>query len=422
MMGDTFGTQDDSSVPKHRIPAQRTGSHLVAPITLGQPHWRSRYHRFARAVNAGALGTSPVLYLLWRDVLAQPLIVAAICTAALVVVGHVALRARLHHLRRHGRAMSTILAVGSADEVGALIVRTRCRPGLGWRIDAACTPTGTGPAGAPGVAGVPVIGDLDTVAALALNGRFDAVSVAPAPGWTAVRLQHLAWDLDCTRTALLADRRLAPLAGPRVDITAIAGLPLVRLDHPSLRGVPRVVKGTADRLGALVALVLIAPILLGCAIAVRRDGGPALHRRTRMGRGGREFTLLTFRTTDGTGDATRVGRFLHRHCLDELPQLLNVLGGSMALVGPRPSVPVEPGEGGPSAHRRLLVKPGITGLWHVGEPSSDGATSGLDLRYVAEWTPVLDARILVRTVRAALSSAGTNRTAPDVNRLDAGSP
>ena len=410
MMGDAFGTQDDPSVPEQRIFEQRPSSDLVAPITLGQPHWRTSYVRAARAVNAGALGASPVIYLLWRDVVSQPLAASVVCAVALALVGHVALRARLHDLRRHGRAMSTILAVGDVDDVGALIARTRCRPGLGWRIDAACTPTGTGPAGAPGVAGVPVLGDLDTVAALALNGRFDAVSVAPAPGWTAVRLQQLAWDLDCTRTALLADRRLLPLTGPRMEITAVDGLPLVRLDHPSLRGVPRVVKGTADRLGALLALVLIAPLLIGCMIAVRRDGGPALHRRTRMGRGGREFTLLTFRTTDGTGHATHVGRFLHRHCLDELPQLLNVLGGSMALVGPRPSVPVEPGDGGPSAHRRLLVKPGITGLWHVGEPSLDGATSGLDLRYVAEWTPTLDARILIKTVRAALSSAGTHRS------------
>jgi lipopolysaccharide/colanic/teichoic acid biosynthesis glycosyltransferase len=393
----------------HRIPAQRTGSDLVAPITLGQPRWRSSYLRATRAVNAGALGASPVIYLLWRDMVSQPLVAGVVCAVALALVGHVGLRARLHHLRRHGRAMSTILAVGNVDDVGALIARTRCHPGLGWRIDAACTPTGTGPAGAPGVAGVPVIGDLDTVAALALNGQFDAVSVAPAPGWTAVRLQQLASDLDCTRTALLADRRLAPLAGPRMDISPIARLPLVRLDHPSLRGVPRVVKGTIDRIGALLALVLIAPILLGCAIAVRRDGGPALHRRTRTGRGGREFTLLTFRTTDATGNATRVGRFLHRHCLDELPQLLHVLGGSMALVGPRPSVPVEPGEEGPSAHRRLLVKPGLTGLWQEDAPAADEAASGPDLRYVADWTPALDARILIKTVRAALSSAGTRR-------------
>jgi lipopolysaccharide/colanic/teichoic acid biosynthesis glycosyltransferase len=97
---------------------------------------------------------------------------------------------------------------------------------------------------------------------------------------------------------------------------------------------------------------------------------------------------------------------LRRHCVDELPQLFNVLGGSMALVGPRPSVPIEPADGGPAAYRRLLVKPGITGLWPVGAPAEDDAAAGPDVRYVAEWTPALDARILIWSVRAALSTSG----------------
>jgi lipopolysaccharide/colanic/teichoic acid biosynthesis glycosyltransferase len=409
MVGDGHGTQGETPAPgPARIPAQRTGAELVAPITLGRPGWRRRYAHLTHAIDAGALACAPGLYLLWHETVALPLVAVALSVVALAVCGRAALHTWVHHLRRHGRAMSTVLAVGTADGVAALVARTVGAPRLGWRIDGACTPTGTGVDGAVGIAGVPVVGDLDGVASLALAGHVDAVAVGPAPGWTAVRLQQLAWDLDCSRTALLVDPRLVQLVGPRMRVTGVPGLPLLRLDHPTLTRFPRLVKGATDRLGALLALFLVAPVLISCAIAVRRDGGPALRRQPRLGRGGREFTLLTFRTRRlDTGLPTPVGRVLRRHCLDELPQLLNVLGGSMALVGPRPTLPREVLRGGSAVHRRnLLVKPGITGLWQLWgrEPSADEA-EGADLRYVEGWSPVLDARILVRSLRSAIGSS-----------------
>ena len=293
--------------------------------------------------------------------------------------------------------MSTVLAVGDVAGVAALVERTRRAPGLGWRVIGACTPTGAGPDGTTAVNGVPVLGDLDGVAAVALAGHADAVAVRPAPGWTAVRLQHLARDLDYSRTALLVDRRLMHRAGPRVRVRGVNGLPLLRVDHPGLGPAARFVKGTADRLGALLALVILAPVLLIGVVAVRRDGGPAFRRRTRIGRGGREFSLLTFRTTGADGADTGIGRILHRHCLDELPQLFNVIGGSMALVGPRPSAPEDIGNR--MARGRLLVKPGLTGLDDVG--MGDPATEP-DLHYIARWTPVLDVRILLHTLGTGL--------------------
>jgi lipopolysaccharide/colanic/teichoic acid biosynthesis glycosyltransferase len=389
-----------------RIPTQRCGPDLVAPVTLGRPLWQCRRARVTRAIDAGAVGCSPGLYLLWRELVALPWVAVALSVVTLALVGRGALLAWLHHLRRHGRAMSTVLAVGTVDGIAALVNRTRGAIGLGWHIRGACTSTGTGAGGAAAIAGVPVVGDLDGVASLALTDHVDAVAVGPAPGWTAIRLQQLAWDLDCSRTALLVDRRLVPLVGPRMRVTGVPGLPLLRLEHPTLSRLPRAIKGAMDRLGALLALVIVAPVLVSCALMVRRDGGPALCRKPRLGRGGREFAMFTFRTTSvGTSMVTPVGQVLRRHCLDELPQLLNVLGGSMALVGPRPVVPREStGEGG--AQRRLLVKPGITGLWQA---AGDAALSGsevasLDLRYVEHWTPALDARILARSVRAALKS------------------
>ncbi|MDT0353518.1 sugar transferase [Pseudonocardia charpentierae] len=409
MAADAHGTHGE--IPASGLaPAARprVEATLVAPVTLGQPHWQRRYARAIRAVDAGAVGCFPGLYLLWDHLVRVPLLAAVLSVVVLAVAGRCTLRVGLHQLRRHGHAMSTVLAVGGLDSVAALVDRTRRTPGLGWRVTGACTPTGAGPDGATAVAGVPVIGDLDSVASLALVDEVDAVAVSPAPGWTAVRLQHLAWDLDYSRTALLVEPRLLTRTGPHVRVRGVNGLPLVRVDHAGLRPVARFVKGTADRLGASLALLVVAPVLLACAIAVRRDGGAVLHRRICLGRGGRELALLTFRTAAaGSGRPTRVGRFLHRHCLDELPQLFNVVGGSMAIVGPRPLAPHELA-GDRVARRRLLIKPGITGLWQIDERTS-AADAAPDVRYIAEWSPALDVRILVTTIRAALSSADAHR-------------
>jgi lipopolysaccharide/colanic/teichoic acid biosynthesis glycosyltransferase len=399
MTGDGHGTQGDLPTSGLARPPQgRSEAALVGPVTVGRPRWRRRYARANGAVHAAAIGSSPGLYLLWDHVVgAPPLVMVVLSVVLLSFAGQCALDGWLTHLRRGGRAMSTMLAVGDVEGVAALVERTRRAPGLGWRVIGACTPTGTGPNGAASVNGVPVLGDLDGVAALALAGHADAVAVRPAPGWTAVRVQHLARDLDYSRTALLVDRRLMHRAGPRVRVRAVNGLPLLRVDHPGLGPAARFVKGTMDRLGALLALVLLAPVLLVGAVAVRRDGGPAFRRHARIGRGGREFSLLTFRTTGADGTDTGIGRLLHRHCLDELPQLFNVISGSMALVGPRPSAPEEIGNR--MARGRLLVKPGLTGLDDVG---TGGPATEPDLHYITRWTPVLDVRILVRSLGTGL--------------------
>jgi exopolysaccharide biosynthesis polyprenyl glycosylphosphotransferase len=194
-----------------------------------------------------------------------------------------------------------------------------------------------------------------------------------------------------------------------------------------------VVKGGVDRAAAALALLSLMPVLLLIALAVRLDSpGPVLYRQERIGVNGRGFTILKFRSMSVDADCllaellyrnegggllfkmrrdprvTRVGRWLRRFSLDELPQLFNVLGGSMSLVGPRPPLPAEVERYDSSVSRRLLVKPGLTGLWQISGRSdlSWEEAVRLDLRYVENWSLALDALILVKTVRAVVSSSG----------------
>lgn len=406
---------------------------------------------FARAWEPSLLGQGSVEYTrLLRGFLATAVIIALVGLAlqlpefrpwvfgvlplagALAAGARTALRGWLHRHRRAGRGVAHVLAVGTAESVAALVERTHRAPQHGWLVTGVCTPTGAAADGSAAVHGVPVVGDLDAVAPLAVAGGYDAVSVGQAPGWTPVRLHQLAWDLEGTRTELVVDPGLMEVAGPRLHVASVEGLPLLRLTHPSFTGVSKLLKGGIDRIGALAILLLVWPVMVALAVAVRSDGGPAFFRQTRVGCGGREFRVFKFRSmavdaearlaalqarNEGAGllfkmrddpRVTRVGRFIRRYSLDELPQLFNVLGGSMSLVGPRPPLPREVAGYERDAQRRLLVKPGITGLWQVSGRSdlSWEQTVRLDLRYVENWTLALDAQILLKTVRAVFGSDG----------------
>jgi lipopolysaccharide/colanic/teichoic acid biosynthesis glycosyltransferase len=190
------------------------------------------------------------------------------------------------------------------------------------------------------------------------------------------------------------------------------------------------VKAVLDVVAALVLVLVLLPLLLVVAGLVALDGGPVFFRQTRVGRDGREFRMIKFRSMvvdaearladlagDGSGPLfkmrrdpriTRAGAVLRRYSLDELPQLFNVVAGTMSLVGPRPALPREVATYNAIARRRLAVKPGLTGLWQVSGRSdlSWDASIALDLRYVGQWTPGLDLKILARTARAVVGGRG----------------
>jgi exopolysaccharide biosynthesis polyprenyl glycosylphosphotransferase len=208
---------------------------------------------------------------------------------------------------------------------------------------------------------------------------------------------------------------------------------MLHVEHPRLSGGSRVVKEVVDRVGAALLILLSAPLLLALAVCVRLDSpGPVLFRQVRVGRDGREFVIVKFRTMYLDAEArlaelrhlneydgvlfkirndprvTRMGRWLRRLSLDELPQLFNVVRGQMSLVGPRPPLPEEVAGYPDDMRRRLAVKPGMTGLWQVSGRSDlpwEEAVR-LDLRYVENWSLSLDLVILMRTLSAVLRPSG----------------
>jgi len=283
------------------------------------------------------------------------------------------------------------------------------------------------------VAGVPLYGGLDDVPAAVRAFGADTVAVLACPEMDGIRLRSLAWELEKTGTDLCVSPALLDVAGPRTTIRQTAGLTLLHVDHPQLSGFRVFVKDLFDRSVAAAALILLSPLLILLAVAIRlHDRGPALFTQVRVGKDGHMFRIYKFRTmvvdaekrrnqllesndTDGVlfklrndPRVTAVGAHLRRWSIDELPQLFNVLLGQMSLVGPRPALPDEAARYAEHVRRRLVVKPGLTGLWQVNGRSDLNWEESvrLDLRYVENWSFVLDLQILWKTISVMVRGSG----------------
>jgi exopolysaccharide biosynthesis polyprenyl glycosylphosphotransferase len=341
-----------------------------------------------------------------------------------------AMRKQLHHLRIAGRCMLSVVAVGHELAVIDLITELRREQYHGLTVVGACVAQ---PSGCSEVAGVPVYGGLDDITAAVRDSGADTVAVLACPEMDGLKLRGLAWELEKTGTDLCVSPALLDVAGPRTTIRPTAGLTLLHVDHPQLGGFRVLFKGLFDRCAAALALIVFAPLLAAVGLMIRlSDGGPALFTQVRVGKDGRVFRIFKFRTmvvdaesrktqllassdTDGVlfklrndPRVTRIGAHLRRWSIDELPQLLNVLFGHMSLVGPRPAIPAEVSEYPDYVHRRLIVKPGLTGLWQVNGRSdlSWEESVRLDLRYVENWSFALDVQILWKTTFALLWGRG----------------
>ena len=416
-----------------------SGSAIIAWLTLTRA-WNSRilgtgveeFKRLGQAFvrSSVTLGLSG-LALMVDSVRPWVFVFIPLC-GVFCVAGRLALRRWLHFQRASGMCMLSVLVVGDEDAVVDIVRRTRRDLGYGWRVDGACTPRGRADDG-QAIAAVPIHGDLDAVGEVARTGGFDVVAVSRANGWGPARLQRLAWQLEDTDADLAVDPGVMEIAGPRMNIAPVDGMPLLRLSKPRFTGASRLLKTTLDRLGAALLLLVLLPLFISISVAVYAcDGGPVFFVQRRVGARGRPFRMIKFRSmgvdaearraqlvqlNEGAGPlfkmrsdprVTRVGAVLRRYSLDEFPQLLNVLTGSMSLVGPRPPLPDEVATYAADAQRRLLVRPGMTGLWQVNGRSdlSWDETVRLDLRYVENWSLALDAQILWQTVGAIVKSRG----------------
>jgi exopolysaccharide biosynthesis polyprenyl glycosylphosphotransferase len=388
---------------------------------------------FRKVLNAGVTLTAALALISYavNDELSRVYLVISMPVIVLLdLMIRFALRKRLHRQRTAGLCMSAVVAVGHEAAVAELIRELRREPYHGLEVVAACL---AGGAVATEVAGVPVVGDLDDTADVVRRCGAETVAVLSCPEMNGTQLRQLAWELEKTGTDLCVAPALLDVAGPRTTVRPTAGLTLLHVDHPQLSGPRQVLKDLFDRSAAALALVLLSPVLIAVALAVKvSDAGPALFTQKRVGKDGRVFKIYKFRTMvvdaekrlaelrehnehDGVlfkmrrdPRITAVGAHLRKWSLDELPQLFNVLLGEMSLVGPRPALPDETAKYADHVRRRLVVKPGLTGLWQVSGRSdlSWDESVRLDLRYVENWSLALDLQILWKTVAVILRGSG----------------
>ncbi len=388
---------------------------------------------FRRVLNAGVGLTATlaiISYAINNELSRAYLLFSMAAVVVLDLVARYVLRKRLHRLRRGGQCMSTVVAVGHETAVRRLISELRREPYHGLEVVAVCL---AGDSTASEVAGVPVVGDLNATASVVRNIGAGTVAVLSCPEMDGLILRALAWELEKTGTELCVAPALLDVAGPRTTIRPTAGLTLLHVDHPQLSGPRQVLKDLFDRCVAAFALVLLSPLMITIAVAVRlADSGPALFTQTRVGKDGRSFKIYKFRTMvvdaekllaelreknefDGLlfkirhdPRVTAIGVRLRKWSLDELPQLINVLRGEMSLVGPRPALPEEAANYAAHVRRRLAVKPGVTGMWQVSGRSdlSWDETVRLDLRYVENWSLALDLQILWKTFSVVFRRSG----------------
>ncbi len=390
---------------------------------------------FRCVLRAGALvtiGTATLSYALRAELARGFLLAASLLVVLASLAGRLACRAALNAARRRGRAMLDVVLVGHEAALLDLVHQVVRERSVGLHLVGACVPGGSSPR--LEALGVPVLGDLHQAAAVVRRADVDTVAVTAGPELGGPALRRLAWDLEGTGVDLVVSPGLIEVAGPRLHIRPLCGLPLLHVEQPELSGFRHLVKAALDRVGSLLALLVLSPVLLGVAVLVRASTrGPVLFSQLRVGRDGRHFRIWKFRTMHLDAESCRpdveaanvhgdevlfkiprdprvtpVGRWLRRFSLDELPQLVNVLLGHMSLVGPRPPLPSEVARYGDGVHRRLLVKPGLTGLWQIRGRSdlSWDESIRLDLRYVENWSLAMDLMIIWKTFAAVLGGRG----------------
>ncbi len=383
--------------------------------------------QFRRVGNASVwvLGLIAFLSYVLRADFSRGLVLVTIPTAALfTLIGRWAARKALRRRFGNGVAIQRLVEVGSrkgAEQLRSYITRNGH---TGFSV-VGIVETDDFPPDEPI--------DVDEIVDEVRRLEADTIAFVGTTSSHAGELRRMSWALQGSGIRLLVVPDLTDIAGPRIVMHPVDGLPLLEICEPELSGPARVVKSVFDRCASLFLIILLSPLLAAIAIAIKlNDGGPVFFRQRRIGKEGRAFRIWKFRSMrvgvrpvlqqvdTSVGEAqvlvktpsddriTSVGRFLRKYSLDELPQLFNVLIGTMSLVGPRPLVPDEVESFGHGAEARLLVTPGMTGLWQVSGRSELpwDQRIHLDLYYVENWSIWLDFSLLWSTLRALAHSDG----------------
>lgn len=353
-----------------------------------------------------------------------------------LLLGRAVWRWFIHRQRDRGELRAQVVVVGPLQTSQQLIRRFRSHSRAGFHVLGVCLPPSSDGVLDDDLADVPVLGTINESPEVAKLSRAEYLVLSGTDALSLQEARRIGWELEGTGVGLIVAPAMVDVAGPRVQMSPVEGLPLLHVDPPDFTGGKYVLKSIADRTAAAVLLLLTGiPMLIIAALIKLTSPGPVLFRQVRVGRDEKLFTMLKFRSMyvdaeERLGDlrdaegrdagndvlfkmrddprVTRVGRFMRRFSLDELPQLINVLRGEMSIVGPRPPLLEELAAWDMSVFRRQLVKPGLTGLWQVSGRSdlTWEQTVRLDLYYADNWSLGGDAVIVLRTVWAVLRGRG----------------
>jgi len=393
----------------------------------------SQYRRIIDAT-VRVFGVIAILSLMFQIQFGRVYLLIALPTGlALLLLTRWGWRQWLRRQRRAGRFLQRAIVIGDREKATHIADKILREPQSGIRIVGAVTTHGTNE---PILDSVPVLGNFEQVLEIIDEQTIDSVILSSSDAITPQRTRKFGWALDEKRIDLIVAPALTDIAGPRIHTRPVAGLPLIHVEYPRFEGRQRMAKRTFDIIGSLGLILLFSPVMVAVALAVKLTSrGPIFYAQERIGLRGEPFKMFKFRSMvvgaddqlqslldqQGTSDKplfkvsddpriTPVGRFIRRYSLDELPQFFNALIGTMSLVGPRPQREAEVALYDDDAHRRLFMKPGITGLWQVSGRSDlswDDAIR-LDLYYVENWTVTTDIVVVARTLGAIIKPSGAH--------------
>jgi exopolysaccharide biosynthesis polyprenyl glycosylphosphotransferase len=360
--------------------------------------------------------------------IAFPLGIAALTVNRWVARKHVAAQ------RRRGGYMHAVLALGMPASARSLAESLARNPAEGYVVVGICAPgiTGRKTMSVPGAGEIDVFRNDDGIESILAATGADTVAITSGH-LSPDEIRDLSWRLERLDVELVVSPGMVDVAGPRLTLRPAGGSALIHIDKPQYDGAKRFQKRAFDVCFSLAVLIAAAPVIAVAALAVKMTSpGPAFYLSERIGLDGRPFRMIKLRSMIVDADrrlsdvahldqgggvlfkirhdprVTPVGRFLRRYSIDELPQFANVLLKDMSVVGPRPPLRTEVEAYTDQVRRRLLVRPGITGLWQISGRSdlSWEESVRLDLSYVENWSMVGDLVIAAKTASAVLGRNG----------------